>query len=183
MRVLVSAFEPFGGRKVNASWELARRLPERVGRHRVRVARLPVVYGASWPALERAVADFRPEAVLALGEAPGREVRLERVAVNLRCGGADNAGRVADGEPLDAAGRAAHLTTLPVGRLLAALRRARVPARESLSAGAYLCNETFYFLMVRDAAVPFRGGAGFVHVPRDAHRRMPAALSVLLKAL
>lgn len=183
MRVLVSAFEPFGGRKVNASCELARRLPERVGRHAVRVARLPVVYGESWPVLERAIADFRPDAVLALGEAPGREVRLERVAVNLRCGGADNAGRVADGEPLDPAGRAAYLTTLPVEPLLAALRRARVPARTSLSAGAYLCNETFYFLMRAAAARPFPGGAGFVHVPRDAHRRLPQTLKALLRSL
>ncbi|TPW17449.1 MAG: pyroglutamyl-peptidase, partial [Elusimicrobia bacterium] len=86
MRVLVSGFEPFGGRKVNASWELARRLPTRVGRHEVRAVSLPVVYGRSWPALGRAVAEFRPDAVVALGEAPGKALRLERVAVNLRDG-------------------------------------------------------------------------------------------------
>lgn len=179
----MSAFEPFGGRTVNASWELARRLPARVGRHTVRVVSLPVVYGASWPVLGRAVAEFRPDAVVALGEAPGRALRLERIAVNLRGGGKDNAGRTAEGEPLAGGGPAAYLSTLPLERLAAALRRARVPAQTSLSAGTYLCNETFYFLMQYAAARPFRGGAGFLHVPRDAHRRWPHALAALLRAL
>lgn len=183
MKVLVSAFEPFGGRKVNASWELARSLPARVGRHSVRVVSLPVVYGASWPALGRAVAEFRPDAVIALGEAPGNGLRLERVAVNLRDGGKDNAGRKAAGEPLAGGGPAAHLSTLPLERLAAALCRGRVPAKVSLSAGSYLCNETFYFLMQYASAQPFRGGAGFIHVPRDAHRRWPSALKTILRAL
>lgn len=183
MKVLVGAFEPFGGRKVNASLELARRLPGRVGPHEVRAVKLPVVYGGSWPVLERAVLEFRPRVVLALGEAPGRDFRLERVAVNLRSGAADNAGRAAEGEPLDPAGRAAYLSTLPVTRLLAALKRAGVPARTSLSAGAYLCNETFYCLMRADAARRFPGGAGFLHVPRDAHKRWPDALKIALRAL
>ena len=183
MRVLVSAFEPFGGRKVNASWELARRLPPRVGRHEVRAVSLPVVYGRSWPVLGRAVAEFRPDAVVALGEAPGKSLRLERIAVNLRDGGEDNAGRKAEGEPLASGGLSAYLSTLPCARIEAALRRARVPVAPSLSAGTYLCNETFYFLMQYDAARPFRGGAGFVHVPRDAHRRCTSALRAVMTAL
>lgn len=183
MKVLISAFEPFGGRKVNASWELARHLPARVGRHTVRAVRLPVVYGASWPALGRAVAAFRPDAVIALGEAPGTALRLERVAVNLRDGGADNSGRKAAGEPLADGAPSAYLSTLPLGRLEAALERARVPARVSLSAGTYLCNETFYFLMVSASAGAYRAGAGFIHVPRNAHRRWPNALTAILRAL
>jgi pyroglutamyl-peptidase len=183
VKVLVSAFEPFGGRTVNASWELARRLPARLGRHSVRAVRLPVVYGASWPALGRAVAEFKPDAVVALGEAPGKTLRLERIAVNLRDGGADNSGRKAAGEPLADGAPSAYLSTLPLPRIEAALKRARVPAKLSLSAGTYLCNETFYFLMVSASAGAYRGGAGFVHVPRDAHRRWPDALKTLIRAL
>lgn len=183
MRVLVSAFEPFGGRKVNASWELARRLPPRVGRHEVRAVGLPVVYGSSWPALGRAVADFRPHAVVALGEAPGRGLRLERVAVNLRDGGKDNAGRKAEGEPLADGAPSAFLSTLPLDRIAAALARAHVPAKMSLSAGTYLCNETFYFLMVSAAAGAYPGGAGFIHVPRNAHTRWPHALRAAINSL
>lgn len=183
MKVLISAFEPFGGRQVNASWELARSLPERLGRHTVRAVSLPVVYGDSWPVLGRAVAEFRPDAVIALGEAPGKDLRLELVAVNLRDGGKDNSGLKAEGEPLAGGGPAAHLSTLPLERLAAALRRARVPARASLSAGSYLCNETFYYLMQYASARPFRGGAGFIHVPQDAHKRWPNALRAILRAL
>lgn len=183
MRVLVSAFEPFGGRKVNASWELARRLPARVGRHAVSVVSLPVVYGASWPVLGRAIAEYRPDAVIALGEAPGRGLRLERIAVNLREGEKDNSGREAGGEPLAGGGPAAHLSTLPLERLAAALRRARVPATTSLSAGSYLCNETFYYLMQYASARPFPGGAGFIHVPQNAHKRWPRVLAPIVRVL
>lgn len=182
MRVLVSAFEPFGGRPVNSSWELASRLPGRAGRHAVAVARLPVVYGAAWDALSRAVGGFRPDAVVALGECPGRAFRLERVAVNLRSGGKDNAGRTADA-PLDPAGRASYLSALPLERMRTALSRARIPVEPSLSAGAYLCNEVFYFLMRAHAARPFPGGAGFIHVPRGAEMRWPRALESAVAAI
>ncbi|TBR22037.1 hypothetical protein EPO15_08825 [bacterium] len=183
MKVLVSAFEPFGGRRVNASWELARRLPPCVGRREVRTVRLPVVYGASWPVLGRALAEFKPDAVVALGEAPGKGFRLERVAVNLRDGGVDNSGRKAEGEALAQGALSAYLSTLPLSRIAAALRRAHVPAEVSLSAGTYLCNETFFFLMVSAAGGSCPRGAGFIHVPRDAHQRWPNALRTVLSAL
>ncbi|MDE2292090.1 MAG: hypothetical protein KGL53_08400, partial [Elusimicrobia bacterium] len=175
MRLLVSAFVPFGGRRVNASWELARRLPERVGRWRTRTVLLPVAHGRAWPVLARAVQAFRPHAVLALGEAPGRRLRLERTAVDLRGRG--------DLSPIIPGGRSAYLSALPLEALAAALRRRGVPAETSLSAGTFLCNEVFYLLMRAHSQRAFPRGAGFVHVPRDAHRRMPGALRVLAAAL
>ncbi|MBI5594917.1 MAG: pyroglutamyl-peptidase I [Elusimicrobia bacterium] len=173
MRVLVSGFEPFGGRKVNASWELARRLPGRLGAKEMMAVRLPVVYGKAWPLLIEAIAHFKPDAVVAVGECPGKAVRLERIAVNLRQGGTDNAGRKSAGAPILPHGRAAELSTLP-------LERIRV-GTASLCAGTFLCNEVFYLLM--SSGLRFPKGAGFVHVPQDAHRRLPGALRRVIAAL
>lgn len=173
MRVLVSAFEPFGGRRVNASWELARRLPGRLGGKEIVAVRLPVVYGKAWPLLEEAIGHFKPDAVVAVGECPGKAVRLERIAVNLRQGGTDNAGRKCAGEPILSDGPSAQLTTLP-------LERIRV-GEVSLCAGTFLCNEVFYRLMASGRRFP--KGAGFVHVPQDAHRRLPGTLRRVIAAL
>lgn len=173
MRVLLGGFEPFGGRRVNAAWELLRRVPERLGTRLIRTVRLPVVHGRAWPILAAAIADFRPDAVIAFGEHPGAAVGLERTAINLRRGD----------RPLLPGGRSAYLASLPLDRLARALRRAGIPAEVSLSAGTYLCNETFYFLMREDLSRRFPKGAGFIHVPRDAHRRWPRALQALLCGL
>ncbi|MBI3299810.1 MAG: hypothetical protein HYZ75_16710 [Elusimicrobia bacterium] len=159
MRVLLSGFQPFGGRKINASWELARAAG-------VLAVRLPVEYGKAWPILESVIEDLKPDAVVALGECPGREFRLERIAVNLR--GAE---------------APACLTALPLERLGAALTKEGIPNRVSLCAGDYLCNEVFYHLMRAHAARPFPGGAGFIHVPRDAHRAWPSAARSILRSL
>lgn len=173
MRVLVTGFEPFGGRKVNASWELASRLPGRVAGKRLAAVRLPVVYGKAWPLLDEAIASFKPDAVVAVGECPGRTVRLERIAINLRQGGKDNAGRSCAGEPILEDGPSAQLATLPLERM---------PVGEvSLCAGTFLCNEVFYRLMA--SGYRFSKGAGFIHVPQDAHRRMPGVLRRIIAAL
>lgn len=177
MRVLVSGFQPFAGRKVNASWELARSAG-------VLAVRLPVEYGRAWPVLESLIGDLKPDAVVALGECPGRHFRLERTAVNLRgSDAADNRGKKITGEPLSRDGPAAYLSSLPLERLDKALGQRRIPGRISLCAGTYLCNEVFYYLMREHARRPFPGGAGFIHVPRDAHRAWPGALAAILAAL
>jgi len=167
MKILVSGFEPFGGRERNTSWELIRPLPKKLAGHSLSVVRLPVAYGKAWPVLEKAVGEFRPDAVISLGESPRREFALERVAINLRdCERADNSQRVAVNEPILAGAPAAYFSTLPIEGMLEALKKAEIPAQSSLSAGAYLCNEVFFLLMHHAAASDLKT-AGFVHVPRD----------------
>ena len=173
MRVLLSCFQPFGGRKVNASWELVRRVPQELPGRTVAKVLLPVVHGKAWPILANAIADFRPDAVVAFGESPAKEVGLERTAINLR----------GKKRPLVPDGRSAYLTTLPLDRLGSVLKRRGIPAGPSLSAGTYLCNEVFYFLMAHNLARPFKKGAGFVHVPRFAHMRWPSIARIVAASL
>lgn len=165
--ILVSGFEPFGGDRINPSAEVARALHGRAidGAAVIGVV-LPCVFGASIAALRQALDTHRPQLVLALGQATGREgFTLERIAINLDDARiADNAGAQPLDEPVHARGPAAHFTTLPIKAMVAALRDAGHSASVSNSAGTFVCNHVFYGLqqaLKRRRSVR----SGFMHLP------------------
>nr|WP_108870731.1 hypothetical protein [Tessaracoccus timonensis] len=161
MRILVTSFEPFGGDPENASREAMRALlagwsepgAELVG------AELPVVFDAA--PLHAAVAEYRPDAVVCLGEAGGRRaVTPERVAVNeMRARIADNAGAQPDGEEIVAGGAGERAASLDVDALVRAMREAGWAAAPSVDAGRFVCNFVAYHAY--GLGVP----AVFIHVP------------------
>ena len=167
MKALVTAFEPFGGSRVNASLEAVRRLAPRIGALNVETAELPTSYARSHAALEAAIARTKPHIVLCVGQAGERAALcIERVAVNLQDAViADNDGARPAELPIVAGGPAAYLATLPVRAAVAALRAAELPAQLSMSAGTFVCNHILYSLMdiAQDHPAAFRGG--FLHVP------------------
>ena len=175
--ILVTAFEPFGGEAINPSAEVARALHGRtIGRAPVIGLVLPCVFGASINAMRAALDAHRPQLVLALGQASGREgFTLERVAINLDDARmADNAGAQPIDEPVVARGPAAHFTTLPIKAMVAALRDAGYSASVSNSAGTFVCNHVFYGLqqaLKRRRSVR----SGFMHLPAlpEQSRQMP----------
>ncbi len=150
-RVLLTAFEPFGGAGVNASEEAARYL---AADGRITLAVLPVVRGI---AVDRALAALRrmqtanraPNLIVSLGEAgPEPVIRLEKVAVNwddFRI--PDNGGNTPRDTVINAQSSAphAHFATVPVARIAANLaNRTPLPVQVSLSAGAFVCNHLAY---------------------------------------
>ncbi|MCI0343760.1 MAG: hypothetical protein L0216_21860 [Planctomycetales bacterium] len=165
--VLLTGFEPFGRHRMNSSWEAIAPLDGRtVAGARVVARRLPVSYARAGRALRRLLAESRPRVAVAFGMHAGSGILLERVALNLEDSRhPDNDGRRRRDAPISARGPVAYLSGLPLRALERALRRARLPARLSNSAGAYLCNHVFYRLM--EAAAHARGpsAAGFVHLP------------------
>ncbi len=180
MKLLVTGFEPFGGDAINPSAEVARHLPRRAGDARIRTAVLPVVYCESLAMLRRLLALYRPDAVLCLGLAGGaRAITLETRAVNLNDAPIpDNDGRQLEKEPIRLAGPPALPPTLPLGWILEALRRGRVPVETSESAGTFLCNHVFYGLMDHIHHEDPSMMGGFIHVPfiaeqLPAHPRAP----------
>ena len=167
MKALVTGFEPFGGDRINPSFEALRRLPARLGGLEIATRVLPVIYGEALPALRRAIVESAPDIVLGVGLAGGRsELSLERVAINIDDARIpDNAGNQPIDRPVVAGGPSAYFTTLPIKAAAAALREAGSPAAVSNSAGTFLCNHVFFGLMHEAAC---RGGCfrgGFLHVP------------------
>ena len=164
--ILVTGFEPFGGDSVNPSAEVARALHGRAlcGAPVIGIV-LPCAFGASIDVLRAALDQHRPQLVLALGLAAGREgFTPERVAINRDDARiADNAGAQPIDRPVVSSGPAAYFSTLPIKAMVAALRDADHPAAVSNSAGTYVCNHIFYGLM---HAIRRRAGVrgGFMHL-------------------
>lgn len=168
-RVLVTAFEPFGGETINPSQQAAQRLAQGppIDGVELRTAFLPVVFGDAIDALKAAIAEHDPQLVVCVGEAGGRyAVTPERVAVNVNDAPfPDNAGRAPVDEPIVADGPVAYLSTLPVAGIVDALRRAGIPAAKSSTAENYVCNNVFYGLMHHIATERPDLVGGFLHVP------------------
>lgn len=165
--VLVTGFEPFGGDSVNPSWEVCERLPASIAGMRVEVCRVPCEFRRAIEVVAEAIERHQPALVVSLGLAAGRtHVGVERVAINVDDARIeDNAGAQPVDEPIAAGGPPAYFSTLPVKAMVAAMRRAGVPAEVSNTAGTFVCNHLMYGVLHFLAASGKRARAGFVHVP------------------
>ncbi|MBR5342557.1 MAG: pyroglutamyl-peptidase I [Oscillospiraceae bacterium] len=166
MKILISAFEPFGEENVNASLEALRRLLAPQGCELIKIV-LPTVFGEASELLLDALRREQPDAVIALGQAGGRKALTpERAAIN--CMDAripDNAGRQPADEAILPGAPAAYFSTLPLKAMLEAAQRAGAEAAVSNSAGTFVCNEVMYRLLHAVSAEELPVRAGFVHVP------------------
>jgi pyroglutamyl-peptidase len=179
VRILVTGFEPFGGQSLNPSWEVARALLGwTLEGAQITSVQLPCVFAQALPALQQALAQHRPDIVLALGQAEGRcDFSVERVAINVMDARiADNAGAQPIDVPVIAGGPAAYFSTLPIKSLVAGLKAAGFPASVSQTAGTFVCNQVFYALQHTLAGLGVH--SGFVHLPllpeQAAHWKGPS---------
>ena len=167
-KLLLTAFEPYGGETVNPSLEVARALGTRhfPGVH-VEIVELPV---ARFQAVEIAINRMRsaaPEFVIMLGESPSRfRITPERVAINVEDFPIpDNGGTQPQGERIVEDGPVGYFSTLPIAAIVTQLKKAHIPAAISNSAGTYLCNRLFYSVMHWLAVEQLPIYAGFMHLP------------------
>ncbi|QCR36745.1 pyroglutamyl-peptidase I [Nissabacter sp. SGAir0207] len=167
--VLVTGFEPFGGERLNPSWEVVRRLHDmELGRAHIVARQLPCVFHHALEALHAAIEETQPRLVLAVGQAGGRaEISLERVAINVDDARIpDNQGQQPVDEPVVPGGPAAYFSLLPIKAIVTGLREAGIPAAVSQSAGTYVCNHVMYGLLHH---LHSRGNSrikgGFIHIP------------------
>ena len=185
-QVLITCFEPFGGRSSNASSEAVSLLPPTVGPFELHKLCLPVAFRNAADRAIAAIDELSPAAVVCVGEAGGRAaIPPEMVALNLRHARIpDNAGFQPYDEPVVAGGENALFSTLPVRAMAEAILAAGVPAEVSYSAGTYVCNVLFYLVLdhLKGSGVP----AGFIHVPADGSlstRQLAAGLEAAIRVV
>ena len=167
MKILVTGFTPFGGERINPSWEAVKRLPDHVGGAELIKREIPTEFETSGTVLRGLLAELRPDAVLCVGQYGGANcIRVERVAVNLRDARiADNAGKQPADEPVVSGGPDAYFATIPTREIVDALREQNIPAQLSYSAGTFVCNNLLYCALHESAQIDPALRCGFVHVP------------------
>ena len=166
--IVVTGFEPYGGRRINPAAEVAKALDaQSIDGFAVIGAILPVSQRSLRERLDELLSELRPSIVVSLGLAPGEPmIRLERFGLNLLDFGiADNDGaRLADAL-IEANGVTGVRSSLPLRGIERALLGAGIPARLSSSAGTFLCNAALYSLMrILEERFPATLG-GFIHLP------------------
>ncbi|MFC0559268.1 pyroglutamyl-peptidase I [Halalkalibacter alkalisediminis] len=170
MRVLLTGFEPFLGHKVNPTEaivkELAGKKIEEIEEIEVIGEVLPVAFSQSASQLLRLYEKHKPDAVVMLGLAAGRNcITPERVAINCSDGDADNEGKALQDAVIREDGPAAYFSTLPIRDIVNHLVKEGLPAQVSNTAGTYLCNNIMYQMLDHLAQQQIECQAGFIHIP------------------
>ena len=166
MKIIVTGFDPFGGEKINPSIECVKALPDIEGVELIRLE-LPTVFKESAKRLNEVINDVKPDAVLSVGQAGGRAgITIERIAINVDDARIpDNISQQPIDEEIQVEGEAAYFSTLPIKRIVKAIREAGISAEVSNSAGTFVCNHIMYqaLFAATKADKPFK--AGFMHIP------------------
>lgn len=167
MKILVTAFEPFGGQKVNPTMEVLKLLKNPIGEKQIIKQELPTAFYQSNQAVWKAMDIHKPDVVLSLGQSGGRNsIGIERVAININdTKMADNIGQSPEDEPIFEDGQTAYFSTLPIKKILSEIKENKIPAEISNSAGTYVCNHVMYSVLYKIHKEGLDTKAGFIHVP------------------
>lgn len=162
MKVLVTGFEPFDGRAVNASWIAAQ------GLTKYQALCLPVVWGEPPRLLREHCETDCPDVIVALGE--GREgwFDIETRARSHRGERPDNLGSLpAEFDISGSDGPVVLHASIDARSLQWLLRDKGFPVRRSRDAGQFLCEETLYSLeRLRDEFSRLKAVV-FCHMPPE----------------
>lgn len=167
MKILLTAFDPFGEDKVNPALEAVKLIKVEDINAQVIKLQVPTVFGKSIELVQEKMRAEKPDAVLCIGQAGGRfGLTVERVAINV-----DDA-RIADNEgnqPIDtnifADGNAAYFSNLPIKAMVQEIKNAGLPASISNTAGTFVCNHLMYGVLYTIAKEFKKTKGGFLHVP------------------
>ena len=166
MHILVTGFAPFDNQNINPSWEAVTQLEDIIGTHTIDKLKLPTSFKKVDNIINKTLASNHYDVVLAIGEAGGRNaITPERVAINI-----DDA-RIPDNDdfqPIDQAihldGAPAYFSNLPIKKIVEEIKKEKIPAEISNSAGTFVCNHLMYEALY--LAKKYKNiRAGFIHIP------------------
>ena len=164
-KILLCAFDPFGGESVNPALMAVGHVSfEGVD---LRKTEVPTVFYKSVALVCNIIDEFKPDAVIMIGQAGGRDkITPERVAINVSDARiADNEGNMPCDEPIREGAPAAYFSTLPIKDIKAALDSAEIPCAISNSAGTFVCNHLMYGVLNHIEKRRLDTLAGFIHIP------------------
>ena len=167
MKLLLTAFSPFGGEKINPSLEAVKLVKDKILETDIIKLEVPTVFGKSIKIVADMIEKEKPDYVLCVGQAGGRYVITpERVAINIDDARIpDNEGRQPIDIPIFADGEPAYFSNLPVKAMVEEIRKEGLPASLSNSAGTYVCNHLMYGVLYTLSKKFKEVKGGFIHVP------------------
>jgi pyroglutamyl-peptidase len=166
--VVVTGFEPYGGRGSNPAYDTMRALDGRkIGRADIIGRALPVAIASIKANIATILDETNPSAIISIGLWPGEPmIRLERVGMNIADFEiADNEGAVWRDLEISGNGTAARLASLPLRKIEEDILAAGIPVRLSSTAGTYLCNACLYGFLEAVEQRARHIPCGFIHVP------------------
>lgn len=167
MKLLLTAFDPFGGSDINPAQEAVKLLPHQLDDIQIIKLEVPTIFHESIKTVAAAMEKERPDVVLCVGQAGGRyDVTPERVAINVDDARIpDNAGNQPLDTPIFADGAPAYFSSLPIKAIVQEIRKSGLPSSVSNTAGTFVCNHLMYGVLYHiDKYYPKMRG-GFIHVP------------------
>ena len=167
MKILLTAFSPFGGEKINPSLEAVKLVKDKILETDIIKLEVPTVFGKSIKIVADSIEKEKPDYVLCIGQAGGRYgITPERVAINIDDARIpDNEGNQPIDRPIFADGEPAYFSNLPVKAMVEEIRKEGLPASLSNSAGTYVCNHLMYGVLYT-LSKKYKGvKGGFIHVP------------------
>ncbi|MGN7296735.1 pyroglutamyl-peptidase I [Ferdinandcohnia sp. SAFN-114] len=166
-KLLLTGFVPFLDNPINPTEEIVKALEgQTIGGYEIVGRILPVDFAESARQCIEHVNDVKPDVVISLGLAAGRnKVTPERIAINCRDGEPDNSGVRLQDAPIEEVGPAGYFSTLPIREFVNVSIDKGYPAAVSNTAGTYLCNNVMYSVLhkIEQEQLPMR--AGFIHIP------------------
>lgn len=167
MKLLLTAFSPFGGEKINPSLEAVKLVKDKIFETDIIKLEVPTVFGKSIKIVTEAIEKEKPDYVLCIGQAGGRYgITPERVAINIDDARIpDNEGHQPIDRPIFADGEPAYFSNLTVKAMVEEIRKEGLPASLSNSAGTYVCNHLMYGVLYTLSKKFKEVKGGFIHVP------------------
>ena len=164
-KILLCAFDPFGGEKINPALEAVKIVS--VEGVEIEKCEVPTVFYKSIEIVTDKIGKFHPDAVLMIGQAGGRDkITPERVAINISDAKIDdNEGNRPCDEPIIDGAPAAYFSTLPIKRIVDALEAEGIPSAVSNSAGTFVCNHLMFGVLNYISEKCLSTTAGFIHIP------------------
>ena len=167
MKLLLTAFTPFGGESINPALEAVKQVKDKISNLDIVKFEVPTVFNKSIQTVIEAMEKEKPDYVLCVGQAGGRAgITPERVAINI-----DDA-RIPDNDgnqPIDRTiysdGENAYFSNLPVKAVVEAIKKAGLTSSLSNSAGTYVCNHLMYGVLYHIDKIYKGMKGGFIHVP------------------